>query len=86
MIEQWYGVNAARCELGLTVAQLAEQLGVDRKTIYRWESGESATPRMARLALAYLLVEQATTHGSEFTRRQVDDLRRWLESVKSQSW
>ena len=37
-------IAAYRAKKGLTVGQLAEQLAVDRTTVWRWENGRSQVP------------------------------------------
>ena len=46
--------KAARERLGLTQAQLAERLGVTRKTINRREAGEATITTEAELAIRSL--------------------------------
>lgn len=48
-----------RKRLGKTQADLAEDLGVTRITIGRWEAGAEDPPRLVRLALAALIYELA---------------------------
>ena len=52
-----FNLKAAREKLGLTQAQLAEQLDVRTNTIARWERGDLKTPHetMLRLAVEHLL-------------------------------
>jgi DNA-binding XRE family transcriptional regulator len=47
-------LRAWREQRDLTQMQLAEILGVDRITLYRWESGASTVPPFLALALAHL--------------------------------
>lgn len=59
LVRRWAAVEALRsirAELGLTLSELGDQLGVDRSTIHRWET-EAALPQhpeMLRLALERL--------------------------------
>ncbi len=43
-----------RENLGLTQAQLADKLGVQENTVYRWESGRLPISKTVTLALAHL--------------------------------
>jgi len=49
------GLIAARKAAGLTQETLAARLGVERTTVYRWESGETNPLAMFRPGLAQLL-------------------------------
>jgi DNA-binding transcriptional regulator YiaG len=40
---------------GLTQAQVAEPLGVTIRSLTRWETGVLPTPKMAELALRYIV-------------------------------
>jgi DNA-binding transcriptional regulator YiaG len=40
---------------GLTQAQVAELLGVTIRSLTRWETGVLPTPKMAELALRYII-------------------------------
>lgn len=40
-----YTPRAVRTRLGWSLSQLAEALGVDRQTVWRWEHPEAATGR-----------------------------------------
>ena len=55
IIEQKYNrIRMKREEAGLSVIQLADLIGVNRATIYRWENNESTPPKSAFLALAHV--------------------------------
>ena len=43
--------TAARKRLGLTQAKLADRLGVNPRTVRRWEAGDSRIPKAVALAL-----------------------------------
>lgn len=45
-------IQIKRNETGLSVIQLADLLGVNRATIYRWENNETTPPKSAYLAMA----------------------------------
>jgi len=47
-----------RERVGLSQELLAAEFGVDRSTIWRWESGSIPIPKMAVFALRYLELEQ----------------------------
>lgn len=49
------GLIAARKAAGFTQETLAARLGVERSTVYRWESSETTPLPMLRLGLAQLL-------------------------------
>ena len=49
--------RAARKDLGMTQAQLAEALGVSTKTVENIEAGRSDRPRLYSLALRALINE-----------------------------
>jgi hypothetical protein len=40
---------------GWNNTQITKELGVNRRTLYRWTSGEVATPRIVLLALELLV-------------------------------
>lgn len=56
-------VRSARQRLGVSQAQLAEALGVNKLTISRWERGERNPPTMVELAIGLLelAVDDAST-------------------------
>lgn len=45
-------IRALRTERGLSLAQLAAEIGVHESTISRWESGESGVPDHRKVQLA----------------------------------
>jgi DNA-binding transcriptional regulator YiaG len=47
-------LTAARQSLGLTVAGLADALGVHRVTVHNWLAGRLPVPKMAALAIEAL--------------------------------
>jgi DNA-binding XRE family transcriptional regulator len=54
-------VKRARGKLKLTQAQLAEQLGLERRSIMRFEQGDEL-PRQTRLAIRHLLSIRRKRH------------------------
>lgn len=49
-----HDLQQARAALGLTQAELAVKLRVDRVTVARWESGTREAPEFLRLAIEHL--------------------------------
>lgn len=47
--------RTARQALGLTVPEMAEALGIHRRTVYKYETGERDIPRTIELLIAKLL-------------------------------
>jgi DNA-binding XRE family transcriptional regulator len=47
-------LRAWRWEHGLTQTELGTLLGVDKMTVYRWESGQTEFPQFLHLALERL--------------------------------
>ena len=47
-------LKAKRKELGLTLAQIAEKIGVTEATVQRWESGNIKSLRHERIALSLI--------------------------------
>lgn len=52
-------VKRTRTSLGLTQVELAARLGLDRRSIIRYEQGEEL-PQLVRLALKYLASQHNT--------------------------
>jgi transcriptional regulator with XRE-family HTH domain len=40
---------------GWRMSEIAEELGINERTLYRWTSGEIAVPRIALLALTLIV-------------------------------
>jgi predicted transcriptional regulator len=53
--------KASRDQLGMSAAELAVALGVNRTTVQRYERGLVAVPRATELALKALMGEAATS-------------------------
>ena len=53
-------LRQARADKGLTQAQLAAILGVHRRTVARWEGGDSM-PNAAQLGALYMLLDVPAT-------------------------
>lgn len=51
---------------GLTVAQLAAALGVERSTVYRWEDGTHPIPAAVPLALLTIRRHRAEMAGNNY--------------------
>jgi transcriptional regulator with XRE-family HTH domain len=49
-------VTYLRGQLGLTIPQLADRLGVSRSAVWRWEAGSRPVVAIAELALSYLML------------------------------
>lgn len=47
-------IKAARVEKGYTQEALAEKLGVSKRTLIKWENGESEIKPFALYAMAYV--------------------------------
>jgi DNA-binding transcriptional regulator YiaG len=45
-----------RKRLQINQSRLASELGVQRSTVSRWESGETAIPKVSELAIRYLVL------------------------------
>lgn len=65
------GLNTMRRRAGLTVAELAERLSVNRATIYFWEAGRywpkaECLPQLAQ-ALGCTIDDLFTDHSEELT-------------------
>lgn len=58
--------KTSRLALGLTQQALSELLGVSRRTVYRWETGEIPTPKPVSLCLDLLLQVEGTTIGKRY--------------------
>lgn len=50
--------RAARLKLGLTQDQLAQRMGVGKRTIYHWEYGSRHIPMIAVYFLGHILVDE----------------------------
>lgn len=57
-------VKEFRQAFGLTANQLAAQLGIDRQTIYNWESGATTPPPYLALALEKIKADITQQAGS----------------------
>lgn len=53
-------VRETRQRLGLSLSDMAEALGVDRQTVWRWEAGEREPPSYLWRALRDLERERAS--------------------------
>jgi transcriptional regulator with XRE-family HTH domain len=53
-------LTARREQAGLTMKQLADALGVNNATVWRWEAGKTRIPRIVELALDKILRERGT--------------------------
>jgi DNA-binding transcriptional regulator YiaG len=73
-------VTAARQALGLTVTGMAKALGLGphgRRTVRRWESGETPITGPAKVAITLLLERRMDEMRKQtlFTRKKVLELR-----------
>ncbi len=60
-------IKGIRKQLGMSQAQLANALSVNKNTVSRWERGDLVPPKLAELAAKYLLVtainKEQAKHG-----------------------
>lgn len=57
-------IKAARASFGLSQAAFADLIGVNPRTVRRWESGETAVPRRAaRLVLVLFAINPTVRAG-----------------------
>jgi DNA-binding XRE family transcriptional regulator len=63
-------IRNARTKLNLTQIQFAQQLGLERRSIMRFERGH-LLPRPVELAVKHLLTEQKKNKARSKARRQV---------------
>jgi len=72
---------ATRREAGMSQAELADRLGIDRSTVVRWESGDIAPKRSSVMAWAL-----ATDYDAEWLWSGVDpegpESRRYAASIQ----
>ena len=54
-----------RVRTGLTVPQLADKLGYDRRSVYRWERGESQPRKAVVDHLRNMIRDQAQPNENE---------------------
>lgn len=52
-------LKEAQQQLGMTNHQLAEALGVSLSTVVKWRGDQHPVPKIAALAVRYLIVEAA---------------------------
>lgn len=57
---------ALRQSIGLSGPELAAVLGVDRSTVYRWESGDSPIPAAVPLALLTIRRHRTEMAGNNY--------------------
>lgn len=62
---------------GLTLQQVADELGVHLKTVHRWETGES--PPMISLRRAEILTRLFNCSIDELASAYEESRERWLE-------
>ena len=58
-----------RTDLGLSLAALAREIGVDRATVHRWEVGKSRPRGAASTALALTFARLERNQARRVTRR-----------------
>ena len=60
---QQHSVAMVRQALGWTQEELAGRLAVDRRTVARWEAGETTPHEVYVAKMLYLLETEGSTHG-----------------------
>lgn len=80
-------IKSKRLELGLTMKQVADAVGVSEATISRWESGDIANMRRDRIfALAKKLgISPLTIMGEEPKPVGYDFLKQFVDIVSTMS-
>jgi len=58
-----HSVTLVRQALGWTQEALAARLAVDRRTVARWEAGETSPHEVYVAKMLYLLESEGSTHG-----------------------
>ena len=58
-------LKALRARLGLTQAELADKLGVERNTVNRWEMGLLPIQKITELAVSYLELDLKKRKGDK---------------------
>lgn len=71
-------IKKYRIRLGITQVRLAEQLGVSRATLARWERGESGARSLQMIELA--LKQLLTQKNRNFSRHEIDAVRREINA------
>ena len=73
-----WNMRAERARRGLTVEELAEKIGVNRSTVNRWETGQSAPTADSLVRLAqffqatpeYLMGITSDPHGDAIVKKE----------------
>lgn len=63
-------IRIRRHETGMTVADLASAMGVNARTIERWESGETSPNKAEQIALDVVFSEQDGAKSTPAPRRK----------------
>jgi len=73
-----------RAKLHLSQADLAESIGVERQTVWRWETGAVSIPKIAELALLAL---SAAKKGSDMKTRKSKShyIEKWTRETKGRA-
>ena len=77
-------LERVRAKLHLSQADLAESLGVERQTVWRWENGAVSIPRIAELALLAL---SAAKKGTDMKTRKprTHYIEKWIRETKGRA-
>ena len=84
-------INQRRIELGLTLEEVGNFVGVSKSTVKKWEDGFISNMKRDKIAkLATVLKMNPVTFitGEEFPKEQIeedDELQEYLEELKNRS-